>query len=82
MAGPRKCWMQRVADPPAAMQQLNDKIVLVPFAERHQHAGQPVAQNPEPAEPVQPSRQIAMPSDQPDRRERGLNSRLGLLAGC
>jgi len=77
-----KRWMQRVADPSAAMQQFKDKIVLVPFADWPQHGGQPVAQSPEPAEPVEPSRQIAMPSDPPDRRERGTNSRLGLLAGC
>src|SRR5215831_21146836 len=38
-----KCWVQRVADPSAAMQQLKEKLVLVPFAEWPQHSGQPVA---------------------------------------
>src|SRR5207248_4269804 len=77
-----KCWVQRVADPPAAMQQLKGKVILVPFADGPQHTGQPVAQSSEPAEPVEPSRQIVMPTDPPGRRERGTDSRLGLLAGC
>jgi len=46
-----------------AMQQLQDRIVLVPFADWPQHAGQPVARRPEPAEPVDPRREIAMPGD-------------------
>ena len=66
-----KCWVQRVADPSAAMQQLKDKIVLVPFADWPQHGGQPVAQSSEPAKPVDPSREITMPSDQPGGSERG-----------
>jgi hypothetical protein len=74
--------VQRVADPPAAMQQLNDQIVLVPFADWPQHGGQPVAQSPEPAELIEPSREIAVPSDQPGGSERGTGSRLGLLACC
>jgi hypothetical protein len=74
--------VQRVADPSAAMQQLKDKIVLVPFADWPQHAGQPVAQSSEPAEPVEPRRKIAMPSDPPGGSERGTDSRLDLLASC
>jgi hypothetical protein len=77
-----KSWVQRVADPSAAMQQLKENIVLVPFAEWPQHPGQPVAQSPEPAEPVEPSREIAMPSDPPGGCERGTDSPLGLPAGC
>ena len=74
--------VQRVAGPPAAMQQLKDQIVLVPFADRPQHGGQPVAQGPEPAELVQPGSEIAMPGDQPGGSRRGADSRLGLLADC
>src|SRR5229473_6847514 len=64
------------------MQQLNDKIVPVPFADWPQHGGQPVAQSSEPAKPVEPSREIAMPNDQPGGSERGADSRLSLLAAC
>src|SRR5487761_304812 len=64
------------------MQQLNDKIVLMPFADGPQHGGQPVAQSSEPSEPVEPSHEIAVPSVQPDGSERGADSGLGLLAGC
>src|SRR5262249_22738749 len=51
-----KCRVQRVADPSAAMQQLKGKIVLVPLADWPQQGGQPVAESPEPAKPVEPSR--------------------------
>jgi hypothetical protein len=64
------------------MQQLNGKVVLVPFADWPQHGGQPVAQSTEPAEPVDPGSEIAVPSDQPGGGERGTDSRLGLLADC
>src|SRR5215831_17996105 len=64
------------------MQQLEEKLVLVPFAEWPQHSGQPVAQSPEPAEPVEPSREIAVPSDPPGGCERGTGRPLGWLAGC
>ena len=57
--------MQRVADPPAAMQDLDDGIVLVSFADRHQHGGQPFAQVAQPAEPVEPGHELAMPVSQP-----------------
>jgi hypothetical protein len=63
------------------MQQLKDKIVLVPFAGWPQHGGQLVAQSPEPAEPVEPGHEIAVPGDQPAGSERGADSRLGFLAG-
>src|SRR5262249_49451337 len=69
-------------DPPAAMQQLKDKLVLVPFTEWSQHTSQPVAQSPEPAEPVEPSREIPMPSYPPRGCERGTSSPLGLPTGC
>jgi hypothetical protein len=75
-------WMQRVANPSTAVQQLKDKIVLVPFTDWPQHGGQPVAQSPEPAKPVEPASEVAMPSDQPGRSGRGAESRPGLLAGC
>jgi hypothetical protein len=55
------CRVQWVADPSAAMQQLNGKVVLVPFADWPQHSGQPVAQSTEPAEPVDPGSEIARP---------------------
>ena len=77
-----QCWVQRVADPSAAVQQLKKKLVLVPFAEWPQRSGQPVAQSPEPAEPVEPGREIAVPSDPPGGCELGTGSRLGLPAGC
>jgi hypothetical protein len=77
-----KRWMQRVANPSAAMQQLKDKIVLVPFADWPQHGGQPVAQSPEPAKPVEPGSEVAMPSDQPGGGGRGAGNRLGLLTDC
>src|SRR5215469_18031374 len=77
-----QCWVQRVADPPAAMQQLKDKIVLVPFAEWPQRSGQPVAPSPEPAKLVKPSREIAMPTGQPGGSGRGADRRPGLLADC
>src|SRR5215472_10500441 len=64
------------------MQQLKEKLVLVPFAEWPQHSGQPVAQSPEPAEPVEPSREIAMPRDPPGGSDLGTGSPLGLLVGC
>src|SRR5712692_2370387 len=64
------------------MQQLKDKIVLVPFADRPQHGGQPVVQDAEPAEPVEPSHEIAVPADPPGSGERGAGSRLGLLGDC
>ena len=57
-----KCRVQWVADPSAAMQQLNGKVVLMPFADWPQHGGQPVAQSTEPAEPVDPGSEIAVPS--------------------
>src|SRR5258708_5286284 len=75
-----KCRVQRVADPSAAMQQLKGKIVLVPLADWPQHGGQPVAQSPEPAEPGEPSPEIAMPRDQPGGSAPGADSRLGPLA--
>jgi hypothetical protein len=64
------------------MQQLKDKIVLVPFPDWPQHGGQLVAQSSEPPEPVEPSHEIAMPRHQPGGSARGTDSRLGLLAGC
>jgi hypothetical protein len=64
------------------MQQLNGKVVLVPFADWPQHGGQPVAQSTEPAEPVEPGSEIAVPGGQPGGSERGTDSRLGLLADC
>src|SRR5215472_5530241 len=63
------------------MQQLKEKLVLVPFAEWPQHSGQPVAQSPEPAEPVEPSREIAMPGDPPGGSGRGTGSPPGLPVG-
>src|SRR5216683_1097492 len=77
-----ECWVQRVADPSAAMQQLKGKIVLVPFADWPEYGGQPVAQSPEPAKLVEPGSEVAMPSDQPGGSERGADSRPGRLAGC
>src|SRR5208282_5278470 len=77
-----KCGVQRVADPSAAMQQLKDQIVLVPFADGPQRGGQLVAQSSEPAEPVDPSHEIAVPGDQAGGSERGADSRPGLLPGC
>ena len=74
--------VQRVPDPPAAVQQLNDQVVLMPFAQWHQHPGQPVAQGPEPAEPVEPGGEVAVPVDQPGGRGRGTGSLPGLLARC
>src|SRR6266851_3183790 len=63
------------------MQQLNDKIALVPFADWPQHGGQLVVQGAEPAEPVEPSHEIAVPGDQPGGGEQGASSRPGLLGG-
>ena len=54
----------------------------MPFTDWLQRAGQPVAQRPEPAEPVQRSHEIAVPGDQPGCSERGPDRRLGLLDGC
>jgi hypothetical protein len=62
------------------MQQLKDKIVLMSFADWHQHGGQPVAQSPEPAEPVEPSHGIAVPSNQPRGSEWGAAGRRSILA--
>ena len=64
------------------MQQLKDKIVLVPFADWAQHGGQLVVQGAQPAEPVDPGHEIAVPGDQPGVGERGAGSRLGFLSGC
>jgi hypothetical protein len=73
--------MYRVASPSATMQQLKNQIVLMPFADWPQRAGQPVAQRPEPAEPVKRSHEIAVPGDQPGGSERGAAIWPGLLAG-
>ena len=76
--------VQRVAGPPATMHQLKDEIVLVPFADWPQHAGQPVAHRGEPADPVHlgPGTNIAMPVSQPAGGSPGTGSGLGLLASC
>jgi hypothetical protein len=62
------------------MQQLNGKVVLMPFADWPQHGGQPVTQSTEPAEPVHPGSEIAVPSDQPGGGGGGIDRRRGLLA--
>jgi hypothetical protein len=72
----------RVADPPAAVHQFKDEIALVTFADWRQHGGQLVAQSPEPAEPVDPVDEIAVPGNQPGASGRGAGSRPGRLAGC
>jgi hypothetical protein len=64
------------------MQQLNGKVVLVPFADRPQHGGQPVTQSTEPAELVNPGSEIAVPGGQPGGSERGTDSQSGPLADC
>ena len=63
--------MYRVAGPSAAMQQLKNQVVLMPFTDWLQRTGQPVAQRPEPAEPVERSHEIAVPGDQPGGSGRG-----------
>jgi len=56
-----QCWVQGVADPSAAMQQLKDKIVLVAVpGTAPSTAVQLVAQSSEPPEPVEPSHEIVM----------------------
>jgi hypothetical protein len=64
------------------MQQFKNKIVLVLFAHWPQHGGQPVVQRPEPAEPVDPSHEIAVPADQPGVGEPGASGRVSLLRDC
>jgi hypothetical protein len=64
------------------MQQFEDKVVLVPFADWPQYGGQPVVQGAEPAEPVDPSHEIAMPGNQPGAGEAGASGRVSLMRDC
>ena len=74
--------VQRMAEPPAAVHQLEDRVVLVPFAPRREHGGQLVVQRADPAPAVDQPDQVVMPVLHPGQRRCRPGERGGLGAWC
>src|SRR5260370_22064326 len=70
-----------MAEPATAVHQLEEEVALVPFANWREPGGELVVEGAEPAEPVDPGQEVAVPGDQPRGSAGRVGSRLGLLAG-